>query len=71
MGPPLLSYSSTSKASLAYNHEMKGVQLVVDKDYSPGVRDRVDVFNNERGPIFMTGRIYYYSFWSQYDISQS
>lgn len=36
LGPPLLSYSSTSKALLKYNAEEKAVQLEVDKHYSPG-----------------------------------
>ena len=36
LGPPLLSYSSTSKAMLQYNSGTKSVQLVADRDYAPG-----------------------------------
>jgi len=36
LGPPLLGYSSTSKAMLTYNNEAKAVELVVDKPYAAG-----------------------------------
>uniref|UniRef100_A0A383VYM3 Rubisco LSMT substrate-binding domain-containing protein n=1 Tax=Tetradesmus obliquus TaxID=3088 RepID=A0A383VYM3_TETOB len=36
LGPPLLSYSSTAKATFKYNPENKCVELVVDRDYQPG-----------------------------------
>ncbi|KAL6749765.1 hypothetical protein V8C86DRAFT_2833769 [Haematococcus lacustris] len=36
LGPPLLSYSSTSKALFTYNEASKCVELRVDQSYSPG-----------------------------------
>lgn len=36
LGPPLLSYSSTCKAMLAYNVSRRAVELVVDRPYSAG-----------------------------------
>lgn len=36
LGPPLLSYSSTSKATFKYKPEEREVQLVVDREYLPG-----------------------------------
>ena len=36
LGPPLLSYTSTSKAMLQYNSGTKTVQLVADRAYAPG-----------------------------------
>ncbi len=36
MGPPLLTYSSTCKAILAYNPETRAVELKVDRAYQPG-----------------------------------
>lgn len=36
LGPPLLSYSSTSKAMLTYNQDKKAVQFTADRDYKPG-----------------------------------
>lgn len=36
LGPPLLSYSSTSKATLKYCDADKEVQLAVDREYLPG-----------------------------------
>ncbi|KAI7838734.1 hypothetical protein COHA_007530 [Chlorella ohadii] len=36
LGPPLLTYSSTSKAMLKYDPETRQVQLAVDRAYQPG-----------------------------------
>ncbi|GAX79600.1 hypothetical protein CEUSTIGMA_g7041.t1 [Chlamydomonas eustigma] len=36
LGPPLLSYSSTSKAMLQYNSEHETIQLVADREYEEG-----------------------------------
>lgn len=36
LGPPLLSYSSQSKAMLKYNVDSQSVDLVVDRSYEPG-----------------------------------
>lgn len=36
LGPPALSYSSTSKATISFNKQLSEVQLVADRDYSAG-----------------------------------
>eukprot|EP00775_Hariotina_reticulata_P013147 gene13147-13277_t len=36
LGPPLLSYSSTCKATFKYNPATQAVELQVDRDYNPG-----------------------------------
>lgn len=36
LGPPLLTYSSTSKAMLQYDQESRQVRLAVDRSYIPG-----------------------------------
>jgi len=36
LGPPLLSYSSASRAMLTYNIDQKGVELKVDREYAEG-----------------------------------
>jgi hypothetical protein len=36
LGPPLLTYSSMSKALIKYDETSKEVQLAVDRDYEPG-----------------------------------
>lgn len=36
LGPPLIRYSSTSKALISYNASKEAVELVADKDYAQG-----------------------------------